>query len=69
METLTFKTNINCGNCIKSVTPYLNSLEEVELWKVDTGHPDKLLQVTADEGSQALVMQAVQQAGFAIEPL
>ena len=28
METLKFKTNINCGGCVKSVTPHLNQLEQ-----------------------------------------
>ncbi|RYF58816.1 MAG: copper chaperone, partial [Cytophagaceae bacterium] len=24
METLNFKTNIKCGNCVAAVTPFLN---------------------------------------------
>ncbi|MEY4465215.1 MAG: hypothetical protein RLZZ465_845, partial [Bacteroidota bacterium] len=36
MTTLQFNTNINCGNCIKSVTPFLNALESIEAWEVDT---------------------------------
>lgn len=67
METLKFKTNINCGGCIKSVTPHLNSLDEVETWKVDTANPDKILEVKAEDGSQEKVIETVKRAGFEIE--
>lgn len=69
MENLKFKTNINCGGCVKSVTPFLNEVDEVETWKVDTENPDKILEVEADEGSEDKVMHAVKEAGFEIEPL
>ncbi len=70
MRTVKFKTNINCGNCIKSVTPFLNALDNVDTWKVDTAHSDKILEVTLDDDDDAQpVVTAVQQAGFAIEVL
>jgi copper chaperone len=47
METLKFKTNINCGGCIASVTPVLNGLEEIQKWNVDTASPDKILTIEA----------------------
>ena len=31
MTTVKYKTNIHCGNCIKSVTPVLNNLDNVDL--------------------------------------
>ena len=45
METLKFKTNINCGGCIAKVTPALNSLHEIVKWEVDTTNPDKILTI------------------------
>ncbi len=69
METLKFKTNINCGNCIKSVTPFLNELDEVEYWKVDTENPDKVLEVKAENGNEEIVVGAVKEAGFEIEKI
>jgi copper chaperone CopZ len=70
MNTLQFKTNINCGNCIKSVTPFLNALETVDRWQVNTDVSDKILSVETEE-SEAMVKQqvekAVQDAGFRIE--
>jgi copper chaperone len=72
MNTLQFKTNINCGNCIKSVTPFLNALETVDRWQVNTEVSDKILSVETDESETEVtqqVMQAVQEAGFRIESI
>jgi copper chaperone CopZ len=72
MNTLQFKTNINCGNCIKSVTPFLNALETVDRWQVNTDVSDKILSIETEE-SEAMVKQqvekAVQDAGFRIESI
>ncbi|MCA0233145.1 heavy-metal-associated domain-containing protein [Runella sp. MFBS21] len=69
METLQFKTNINCGGCVAKVTPFLNQLEEVESWKVDTNNPDKILTVSGEEVSCELIQRTVEQAGFKIEQI
>ena len=37
MKSYKFKTNINCGGCINSVTPFLNELKDAE-WNVDTNN-------------------------------
>lgn len=66
MKTIKFKTNINCGSCIKSVTPALNELDNVDLWSVDTENPDKVLTVELDGGSAEEVIEAVKNAGFEI---
>jgi copper chaperone len=49
MEKLQFKTNINCGNCVSKVTPFLNQVEEIENWKVDTSIPEKILTVEGED--------------------
>ncbi len=67
MKTLQFKTNINCGGCIKAVTPTLNQAAGAGNWQVNTASPDKLLTVTSDKLTAAQVMQAVEQAGFKIQ--
>ncbi|MEY4315738.1 MAG: hypothetical protein RI977_1115 [Bacteroidota bacterium] len=67
MTTLQFNTNINCGNCIKSVTPFLNALESIEAWEVDTNNPEKVLTVNTEEIAatvEAAVLDALQKAGF-----
>ena len=67
MNTFQFKTNINCGSCIKSVTPFLNELDNVDTWKVDTENPDKILKVELDDENPSSVVEAVKKAGFNIE--
>lgn len=63
-----FKTNINCGNCIQSVSPFLNKELDIEHWEVDTENPDKILSVETNLEANA-VMELVKEAGFKIEPL
>lgn len=67
MSTFQFKTNINCGSCIKSVTPFLNELDNVDTWKVDTENPDKILKVDLDDENVSDVLDAVKKAGYNIE--
>ena len=67
METLQFKTNINCGGCIAKVTPFLNQLEDVEDWRVDTNNSDKILTVSGEDITSDLIESTVQKAGFTIE--
>ncbi len=67
MKNIKFKTNINCGSCVKSVTPFLNELPNITSWEVDTSHNDKHLSVTLNDDNEALVIDAIKNAGFEIE--
>jgi len=69
MSIVKFKTNINCGSCIKSVTPFLNELDNLDTWKVDTENPDKILSVELDDEDSSTVLEAVKKAGFEIESI
>lgn len=69
MNTFKFKTNINCGNCVSSVTPFLNDLDGVTEWEVDISNKDKTLTIVADTATEQDVKEAVQKAGFKIEPI
>lgn len=69
MKKVHFKTNINCGSCVKSVTPFLNELDNVDTWKVDTENPDKMLEVQLDDDDEKSVIDAVKLAGFTIVKL
>lgn len=64
METLQFKTNINCGGCIAKVTPFLNQVEDIEDWRVDTANPDKILTINGEELSSELILETIEKAGF-----
>jgi copper chaperone CopZ len=69
MSTLRFKTTINCGGCLKAVTPALNQEVGANNWQVDTANPDKILTVNTATATPAQVMKAVEAAGFEIQPL
>jgi len=62
-----FKTNINCNNCLNSVTPFLNQEMDIEEWQVDLEHPDRILSASLDEDDASLVINAVKKAGFKAE--
>ena len=68
METLKFKTNINCGGCIRSVTGFIEEVPGISHWEVDTENPDKILTVTGDV-TPAVIVEAVEEAGFDIQEL
>ncbi len=68
MKTQTFKTTINCSNCIRAVSGFLNEVEDIEHWEVDTDHPDKILSVKGDANLEVIV-EAVEEAGFVIQPI
>ena len=64
---LTFKTNINCQNCVKSVSSFINEVPSVEEWNVDTENPEKILTVTGENITPEAIVEAVEEAGFEIE--
>lgn len=65
--TLKFKTNIKCGGCISTVTPFLDNTAGIKHWEVDTVNKDKVLTVEVEEITPDVVIQKVQEAGFKIE--
>ncbi len=66
MKTLQFKTNINCGNCVRAVTGFLNDVQHIQEWAVDTGNPEKVLTVKGEQVDVEAVIEAVEEAGFEI---
>jgi copper chaperone CopZ len=69
MSTLRFKTTINCGGCIKAVTPALNEEVGANNWEVDTANPDKILTIKSTLVTADQVVKAVEEAGFEIQPV
>lgn len=67
MKTLRFKTNINCNNCIRSVTGFLNDVPNVQEWSVDINNPEKILTVVGEKVAVEAVVEAVEEAGFDIQ--
>jgi copper chaperone len=66
MKKLQFKTNINCGNCVRSVSGFLNDVPNIQKWEVDTDHPEKILTVEGEKVTMEEVVEAVEDAGFDI---
>ena len=64
MKTLKFKTNIKCGGCIATVSPYLNNNERINNWQVDTLNPDKILTVNSQDISSDEIIAILKDAGF-----
>ena len=68
MKTQTFKTTINCGGCVRAVTPVLNAEPAITAWQVDTANPGKILTVTGDITAEQ-VEYLLEEAGFKAEAL
>lgn len=69
METLKFKTNIKCGNCVAAVTPHLDAVEGIEKWEVDLKDPNRTLTVETEGADAGTVKKAVETAGYKAEPV
>ncbi len=67
MSAFKFKTNINCNNCIRSVSGFIEEVPQLKSWKVDTDHQDKILNVEGDGLAVEAIIEAVEDAGFDIE--
>ena len=63
MAKMQFKTNINCNNCVRAVTGFLNEVEGIENWQVDIDNPDKILTVEGEVTIEQVV-EAVEDAGY-----
>jgi copper chaperone len=67
MNTLKFKTNINCVSCMATAKPFLDKIQRVQSWEVDTKDPEKVLTVKGENIEAGNVIELVQQAGYKAE--
>ncbi len=67
MNSVQFKTTINCKNCLAKVTPYLDAVEGIVHWEVDINNPDKVLTVYGETLDQDAIEGKVKEAGYKIE--
>ncbi|MDX2001288.1 MAG: cation transporter [Chitinophagales bacterium] len=68
MDTLQFNTSINCQNCVRLVSSYLDEEQSIESWEVDTANPDKVLTVRGAALDKEHIIETVKSAGFEISP-
>ncbi|KAA9341206.1 copper chaperone [Larkinella humicola] len=53
------------SGCVAAVTPFLNNIDQVNGWNVDTDSPEKILMVqVTDHRIGTLVIKAVGQAAY-----
>ncbi len=65
-----YKTSLNCANCIRRVTPSVSEVAGIHSWEVDTAVAEKVLTLEAEsEEAAAAFVEAVEDAGFDIEPI
>jgi len=64
---LKFKTNINCGNCVKAVTPFMDAETAIKEWSVETSDPEKILTVKGENISAELITVTLSKAGYIAE--
>jgi len=67
MNTLKFKTNVKCGGCIATVTPYLNQVKGIVSWNVDTTDPLKIMTVETEGISPEEITSVMKTAGYQAE--
>lgn len=67
MDTIKFKTNINCDACLAKVTPVLDGNEEISSWAVDLGNPDKVLTVQTAALDEEELVHALHKVGYKAE--
>ena len=69
METLKFKTSINCSGCVAKVTPILNRTFGENNWAVDVNTTEKLLTVNSDGAIAKDVISTLKKVGFSAEEI
>jgi len=67
MKTLKFKTNVKCGGCIATVTPYLNEVKGIISWNVDTTDPLKIMTIETEGISAEEITSVMKTAGYQAE--
>jgi copper chaperone len=67
MNTLKFKTNVKCGGCIATVTPYLNQAKGIVNWNVDTTDPLKIMTVETEGINAEEITSIMKTAGYQAE--
>ncbi|WP_439879629.1 heavy-metal-associated domain-containing protein [Pontibacter sp. MBLB2868] len=70
MQTLQFKTNINCAGCVSKAAPHLDAIKGLSgNWNVDVTTTNKVLTVQAEEPVVEQAVATLQDIGFKVEQL
>jgi copper chaperone len=69
MDTLKFKTNVKCKNCVSTISPYLDESDKISEWNVDIENPDRILTVTGNDITNEFVKEILLKAGYKAEEI
>ena len=64
MNTLKFKTNIKCNNCVAKVSPFLDESLNIKEWNVDLDNPDRILTVSGEDLTGDYIKDTLMKAGY-----
>jgi copper chaperone len=67
METVKFRTNIGCADCLKVASILLNADTQILYWHVEMDHPERLLTVMGCVVNPDRVVYNLRFAGFKVE--
>ncbi len=66
MKILKFKTNIISSAAVGVVSTFIDKMDTIRSWEVETANPEKILIVRGEGVSAARIEGAVRRAGFQI---
>jgi copper chaperone len=69
MDTLKFKTNVKCNNCVAKITPFLDESDKITEWKVDLDDSERILTVTGEGITNTLIKETLLKAGYKAEEI
>jgi copper chaperone len=69
MDTLKFKTNVKCNNCVAKITPFLDESDKIIEWKVDLDDSERILTVTGEGITNELIKETLLKAGYKAEEI
>ncbi|MGL4423318.1 MAG: heavy-metal-associated domain-containing protein, partial [Gemmataceae bacterium] len=61
-----YRTNLNCGNCVAKVRPFLDADRTIHSWTVDTSTAEKRLTIVGDNVPRSVVEAAIESGGFRV---
>jgi copper chaperone len=67
METIQFRTNIGCADCLKVASILLDADSQILYWQVEMDHPERLLTVKGLMVNRDMVVYNLRFAGFRAE--
>lgn len=69
MKTLKFQTNVKCGGCVATITPFLNQEKGISSWNVDLASPQRILAIETEELTSVEIVEVMKKAGYVANPI